>query len=128
MILGTVNSDLQAMIQLTIHGSRNDTQDIDAMVDTGLNGWLTLPSEIIDRLQLHYYSRGRAELADGSQRAFDVFEANVNWDGAVRRILVYHADAEPLIGMELLSGYRLKIDVEHEGAVTIQRLVELTRS
>jgi clan AA aspartic protease len=126
MIRGFVNSENQAVIHLVIYGKNDEELETKAIVDTGFNAWLTLPHQSIATLKLNFHSRGRAELADGSECVFNVFVGNVEWFGTMRRIFVYEADAEPLAGMALLGGCQLKINVEREGAVTIQRLVELT--
>jgi hypothetical protein len=52
----------------------------------------------------------------------DVYEAAVIWDGQVRNILVDETDADPLIGMRLLRGYELKMQVRSHGKITIKRL------
>ena len=53
---------------------------------------------------------------------FKVYEADVVWDGRVRRILVDEADCDALVGMTLLKGYELRMQVRVRGKVTIQRL------
>jgi predicted aspartyl protease len=64
----------------------------------------------------------RGMLADGSECLFDVFEAKVVWDGKTRSILVDEADTDPLVGMTLLAGFELKMEVRSGGKVTIKRL------
>lgn len=51
-----------------------------------------------------------------------MYVAKVIWDGQERRILVDEADTDPLVGMALLSGYELKMDVRFRGKITIKRL------
>ena len=46
----------------------------------------------------------------------------VKWDGKVRQMLVDEADTDPLIGMRLLRGHELKMQVRYRGRVTIKRL------
>jgi clan AA aspartic protease len=94
----------------------------DAVIDTGFDGWLSLPSEVIARLRLPWRRRGRALLADGSETIFDIYEANVIWDRRPCRVSVDEANAIPLVGMRLLSGYKLTIDVREAGQVAIKRL------
>jgi predicted aspartyl protease len=60
----------------------------------------------------------RGTLADGSECLFDVYDAKVLWDGKVRDILVDEADAEPLVGMRLLKGHELKMQIRARGKVT----------
>jgi predicted aspartyl protease len=77
---------------------------------------------LVNALGLRWRSVDRFTLADGSECIFDVYEAKVVWDGKVRQILVDEADTDPLIGMRLLRGYELKMQVRHSGKVTIERL------
>jgi predicted aspartyl protease len=51
-----------------------------------------------------------------------VYVGKVVWDGKVRQILVDEANADPLIGMRLLRGHELKMQVRYRGKVTIKRL------
>jgi predicted aspartyl protease len=73
-------------------------------------------------LGLRWRSVDRFTLADGSECVFDVYVAKVDWDGKVRTILVDEADADPLIGMRLLRGYELNMQVRTRGKVTIKHL------
>ena len=61
-------------------------------------------------------------MADGSVRVFDVYQAKVVWDGRVRSVLVDEFDATTLVGMALLRGFELKMQVRARGKVTIKRL------
>jgi predicted aspartyl protease len=73
-------------------------------------------------LGLRWRRSGRAILADGSEVLLDVYDGIVLWDGAPRRIVVDAADADPLVGMALLHGHRLTVDVIDDGSVMIERL------
>jgi clan AA aspartic protease len=74
----------------------------DAIVDTGFNGWLSLPPDLIDQLNLKWKRRGRAILGDGSECVFNVYEALVIWDGDYLTIPIDEADSEPLVGSSRL--------------------------
>ncbi|ETW96509.1 MAG: hypothetical protein ETSY1_26340 [Candidatus Entotheonella factor] len=65
---------------------------------------------------------GRALLADGTESLFDIYEATIVWDGALRRLAVDAAETDPLVGMSLLYGYELTIQVQEGGRVIIQAL------
>nr|WP_223807616.1 hypothetical protein [Pseudanabaena sp. UWO311] len=66
MISGIVNTDFEAIISLSICVSEGKIYTQDAIVDTGFNGWLSLPPDLIERLNLKWKRRGRAILGDGS--------------------------------------------------------------
>ncbi|MCC5669277.1 hypothetical protein LC653_36925 [Nostoc sp. CHAB 5784] len=78
-----------------------------AIVDTGFNGWLSLPPDFIAALELPWKRRGRAILGDGSECVFDVYEAIVVWDEQLLTIPIDEAESNPLVGMSLMEGYRL---------------------
>ena len=58
------------------------------------------------------------ELADGGMATLGVYEARVLWHWRPLRVPVYEADGAPL-GMSLLRGSTLTIEVIPRGAVTI---------
>ena len=62
---------------------------------------------------------GDIELADRSIHRLDVYSAVVIWDGQSRSIHVNAVETDPLVGMKLLEGYRLTIDVTPGGGMEI---------
>lgn len=121
MITGVVQA-AEGRIRLKLKGLRGREQEVDAVIDTGYTAALTLPPTLIQALGLRWQSVDRVRLADGSTCVFDVYEGKVVWDGKVRHILVDEADADPLVGMRLLKGHELKMEVRYRGKVTIKRL------
>ena len=120
MIEGVVNSAYEAVVTLTLRGPAGQTREIDAVVDTGFNGFLTLPPALVAELGLPFASIGQATLADGSEVAFDVYGVTVLWDGAARLVEADEADASPLLGMALLAAHSLYVEVADGGSVLIQ--------
>jgi clan AA aspartic protease len=121
MIAGVVKAD-EGRIRFKVKGLRGREQEVEAVIDTGYTASLTLPPDVIAALGLRWRSIDRFTLADGSECVFDVYVAKAVWDGKVRQVLVTEADAEPLVGMRLLKGHELKMQVRHRGRVTIKRL------
>ena len=122
MILGNVNSRREAVIQFAVLGERNQRQGVEAIIDTGYTGFLTLPSAVITDLGLTWYMQQEGILGDGSVCTFNVFEALVIWDGQVKAVEVNESEADPLVGMGLLEGYELNIQGISGGSVTIKAL------
>jgi clan AA aspartic protease len=122
MIYGVVNINSEAMISLVIMNESRQTQVIDAVIDTGYTGFLSLPSEIIIALNLPWTGIDRGTLGDGSEVTFEVYTAKVIWDGQYRNIPVNEAETDPLIGMSLLYGYDLRIQVVEGGTIRIEAL------
>jgi clan AA aspartic protease len=119
MITGVVNARHEATIRVPVQDANGREQEIEAIIDTGFNGSLTLPSSVIATLGLPWRTRGNAILANGSEDQFDIYAATVTWDGTPRNILVEAADTDPLVGTALLSGYDVYIQMVAGGSVTI---------
>ena len=121
MITGIVQRR-EAVIPLTVLGSRRQRMEFDAVIDTGYTGWITLPPGIVSALGLRWYSLGRGILADGTISIYDVYVARIVWDGNIRKVRVNQLDAAPLIGMSLLRGFALNMRVRYRGPVTLTKL------
>jgi clan AA aspartic protease len=119
MIIGIVNADFEPIIPLSICGSNGKVYPQEAIVDTGFNGWLSLPPDLIAELNLKWKRRGRAILGDGTECVFDVYEAVLVWDGNMLTIPIDEADSEPLVGMSLMEGYQLTVQVFDGGHVEL---------
>lgn len=122
MMQGVVNPSCEATISLVIGNKNRQTKLIDAVIDTGYTGFLSLPREIIVALDLPWTGNDRGTLADGSEITFDVYAATVIWDGEYRNIPINEAETDPLLGMNLLYGYDLQIQAVEGGRVIIKSL------
>jgi len=122
MITGVVTPQREAIVHLAVHDRAGNEHDVEAIIDTGFDGSLTLPPSVIAALGLTWRRRGRVLLADGSDTVCDIFEATVIWDTMPRRIPVDAADSVPLIGMSLLYGYELIMRVTDGGDIRISKL------
>jgi clan AA aspartic protease len=120
MIHGAVNISCEATISIVISNENHQTRLINAVIDTGYTGFLSLPSEIINSLNLPWTGIDRGTLGDGSEVTFEVYAAKVIWDGKYRYIPVNEAETDPLVGMSLLYGYDIRIRVVEGGSVTIE--------
>jgi clan AA aspartic protease len=120
MITGTVNANYEAVIRLSVQGPAGPAHEVDAIIDTGFNGFLTLPPALITVLGLMRRSRGRALLANGSEELFDIYGVTVLWSGQQRYVEADAVDTTPLVGMSLLDGYDLHIQGADGGQVVIQ--------
>ncbi|MBI3802064.1 MAG: clan AA aspartic protease [Deltaproteobacteria bacterium] len=122
MITGVVTARHEAMIRLSVHHGNGQEQEVEAILDTGFSGSLTLPPAVIAALGLLWRTRGTVTLANGSEDQFDIYAAVIKWDGTPRNILVEAADTDPLVGMALLTGYDVHIQVVEGGNVTLEAL------
>lgn len=122
MILGEVNANHEAVIRLKLFGPTRLEEEIEAVIDTGFTDMLTLPPSIIAALQLSFRTVGSYTLADGNTVLLPIYTVIVSWDGQDRTVMAVEADGGPLIGMALLYGSRLVLDIIDGGDVTISKL------
>jgi clan AA aspartic protease len=122
MIYGVVNLRCEATLPLVVGNSNGQRQLIDTVIDTGFDGFLSLPSGMIMRLGLPWTISNMATLGDGSETLFDFYTGTVIWDGQYRTIDIAESETEPLLGMAMLYGYRLQVDAVEGGIVKIEAL------
>ena len=111
MMTGKVTSDLDAVIEMEVVGS-DQREKIEAVIDTGF----------LSRLTLQRIGNQLAFLGDGNEVDFDIYLATVLWDGEEREVTALESDAGPLVGMSLLYGSRVILDVVNDGDVSINAL------
>jgi clan AA aspartic protease len=115
MIYGAVNVRREATLPLVVGNSTEQREVINTVIDTGFDGFLSLPSEVIVRLGLPWTISNPATLGDGSETVFDFYTGTVIWDGQYRTIDIAESETEPLLGMAMLYGYRLQVDAVEGG-------------
>jgi clan AA aspartic protease len=122
VLTGRINSLLEAVISLSIRGPEGRVLEVDATVDTGFSGTLSLPPEMVGALRLLPFGTMLGTLADGSQSVFPVYTAIVFWHGKPRLTYVSVVESEPLLGMDMLHGSEFSMQVVEGGEVAIQEL------
>jgi clan AA aspartic protease len=95
---------------------------VEAVVDTGFTGHLTLPGATVEALGLPIIGSAESILADGSLVMEDVCVARVLWHGGERPVRVLASDATPLLGMALMRGSELRVECVGGGEVSLERL------
>ncbi len=96
--------------RIKITGSR-ETADLTAIIDTGFDGDICIPTARAVQLGLELIGEQFVELADGTERNELVFAASVRLFGQTRPVRVMLTDSEDaLIGTHLLDQFRLAIE------------------
>lgn len=122
MMTGRVTANREMVIELEVAGSNQTNGTVEAVLDTGFNGYLILPSDLVNRFKLQLAGNRRVTLGDGNTVVLDGYLANVTWHDQEREILVLQAEGGPLIGMSLLYGNRVTATIVDGGDVTIDPL------
>lgn len=119
MITGRVTAQRDATVRLVVLDSTHQPHDVDTVIDTGFNGFLTLPRVMLQTLQLPLAGNRRVTLGDGSTVVLDLYLATVLWDMQPREVLVLAAEGGSLMGMAMLYGHRVILHVVDNGDVLI---------
>jgi clan AA aspartic protease len=122
MIRGEVSDDLQAMVRLRVRGNAGRVIEIDSVIDTGFNGFLTILPHLVRKLGLNRIGQIPVILANGKEQLSDVYNIEVFWDGQWRKVDAEAAETEPLAGMALLYGYNINIENVVDGSVVLTQI------
>jgi clan AA aspartic protease len=122
MMFGVVNNDCEAIIKVVVGQIGSPKIAVDAVIDTGFTSFLSLPLSIITELDLTWNYRDVGTLGDGSEIVFELYKASVIWDGQNKLIDVVASDADPLVGMGLLYGFKLQVEAVEGGRVSIEAM------
>jgi clan AA aspartic protease len=98
MMFGVVNDNCEAIIKIAVGRVDSPKIMLDAVIDTGFTSFLSLPTSIIESLELSWSCRDVGTLGDGSEVVFEMYTASVIWDGQIQIVDVAASEAEPLVG------------------------------
>ena len=119
MPTGSVNAKPEAILPLRVRGPSGLVRDVEALIDTGYSGVIVLPGPLVTLLGLPKRRSVDVRLGDGTVRRFDVFAAELEWDGQWQTVAVSAIGHRAIIGMELLVGHSVRLDVAPGGVVEI---------
>lgn len=121
MISGSVTPDGDPVLRVQLEGPEG-RQTVEALVDTGFNGAITLPRDRIAALGLPERSVTEVTLADGRTRDVTMYAGAVSFGGQSRNVLVAESPTTPLLGTGLLQGWSLYVEFRVGGPVTVEEL------
>jgi predicted aspartyl protease len=119
---GEVTPDREAVLRVTIRGPGGLELETDAILDTGFTDYFSIESSQIAALGLPHRGTMQFELANGTLVPLEIHRGEILWNGQWRSMLVTAAGGAPLIGMSLLAGSRVTLNVIDGGPVTIEPL------
>lgn len=121
MMYGEINARREVVMDVPlIAGGTSLT--VSAIVDTGFDDFLTLPSALAEELGLQPVGTVLARMADARIVPTFVYEVAVLWHGKRRKVTAQGTDGDILLGMNLLLGSLVTLEVMDGGAVTIEAL------
>jgi len=110
------DESLSPRIKLSLAG-----KNISVVVDTGFNGELMLPEQLLETLCFRQTMKSEAELADGSVVETALYGGKVMWFGRQRSVQVIATESDDgLLGTEMFFGITLFMDLD-KGKVVLEK-------
>lgn len=123
MIQGRISEDGEAIIvPVAIMDSAGRLWPLETVLDTGFVGDLSLPSTVIRRLGLVRAGSLNFILANGAPARLRTYHARVFWHDLLLDVEVTQTGDVPLIGIRMLRGSRVTMDILPGGEVIIEEV------
>lgn len=122
MIRERVSRRLRARLPIELLLNDASVRSVEVDLDTGFTGDLTLPSEVIRQCGMTPEGERSVVLANGDEVYLRVWQGTTLWHERPCRVRVFQAEGEPLLGMNLLQGSRVTLDVLAGGNMVIEEL------
>lgn len=114
--------DNKAIVPVVFRLPAQPDFSLDFIIDTGFNGYLTLPPQAVSAMNLPLYSSTPARLADGSEALLAIHLATIIWDNVEKVVPILASGYKPLLGTALMAGYHLEVDFEDSGLVSLEKI------
>lgn len=108
---------------IVLYSSKRAEVEIECVVDTGFEGFLTLPPAVVVNLGMPYVAPIDANLADNSRVVTNIHQGIILWHGVERMIPILVMGRRPLIGTALLEDSHLSIDFCEGGTVLVDDIM-----
>ena len=122
MIRGRLDALWRAWVPVEIRDNNGQFQTIEVVVDTGFNGYLALPTAMISRLGLEPGIPINVTLGTGTREQVNTRIGQVLLHENLYPVSVLESEGNPLLGMQLLVGSQLNIQVRPGGEVVIEEM------
>lgn len=120
MILGRFHDGFPRVALALPTLNATDEANVEFIVDTGFDGYLTLPADLVRHLAVQPFGPQTQMLADGTQIECPVCYITLLWDNEPREVEVLILGRTPLLGTLFLQNCHLDIDLSEGGDVIIE--------
>jgi clan AA aspartic protease len=114
--------DKKIVLPVKLLLSSDTILSVDFVVDTGFNGYLTLPVGAVGAMNLPLFSTTIAILADGTRAEIPTHVATIDWHDRELLIPVLAMGTKPLLGIGLLERCRLVVEFTEDGSIELKKL------
>ena len=113
---------LSPRVSVELHRVDDAPLPIDALLDSGFSGSLSLPRSLIAELRLNRVGERYVVLADGSQILVDIHEGSVRFAGEWHDVDIHIGGPGALVDMRLMWGANISLDAVAEGDIEYRSL------
>ena len=75
MMTGMITAHREAALSVIVRGLHGQEEHVEAVIDTGFNGFMVLPNPLVATLGLPYHTHTMATLADGTTVTLAIYKA-----------------------------------------------------
>jgi len=108
-------------VVLTVTGE-NDSVEVEFIVDSGYDGFLSLPSFVLERVGATPENFRTVVLADETEVRTISATVTIEWHDEPREVRVSSLQGDPLMGTALLMDHHLHVEMQEGGEVIIEPL------
>lgn len=120
MIVGSVNRDLEAVVEIAVQDDKGEFHSFHCVLDTGFDGFIALPAQVIQRLGLVQSEIRRTLLVDAVEIFFPLYWGTVNWCEEFLEVPVLGTEQDFLVGAALLENSTLTVQVWNSGDILVE--------
>ena len=127
MKIGEITGQIDGLsprVAITVTGNGDSPKSYSALLDTGFDGALSIGLADASELGLRFIRDQVVVLADGSEKVSSLFAGKVYFAGDWREVPVNATGDDATIGMQLLYGASIRVDVVLNGDVHYELLNE----
>ncbi|MBM3707309.1 MAG: hypothetical protein FJW69_03050 [Actinobacteria bacterium] len=118
MIEGIVNNFDEPIIKLDLMLSSDILKKISAVVDTGFNGYISIPANLIGESDWDFIGTEEYELANGEIVEEKVYIGKIIFDGDELQVFsLTNRSTDVLIGTKVLKNKILKVDFKNSRVI-----------
>ena len=117
-----VNGGLFPTVAIEVHRTRAGAYAIEALLDSGFNGPVSLPADEVEKLGLPLMTEHAVTLADGSDVNVKVHVGHVRFANEWHRSAVLATGDVPTVGMRLMKGLKVCFEADEDGDIEVEAL------
>ena len=115
-----IGGGLAAIVEVEVRWSAGSSRTFEALLDTGFNGAVSLPAEVVEEVGLPLVTERTVTLGDASDVRVRVHAGYIRFSDGWRRCPVLATGDVPLVGMQLLEGLKVCFESADGGDIEIE--------